>query len=335
MLLSDPIALGRAVMRGEVGFDDAVGAAWDAGASRGLFRYPFDQAQRRRSLRRDGSPGRFWVQCNPGRSARRAPPRSYEHVVQPFEPGAFHFASGHIRPDEVLMELVAGAVQVSVLLNVSPFGHRHCVVVIDPAARHPQLLELQGGRAALALLALSGRDDLKLGFNSLAGCASVNHYHFQMLYFRGGQVEQDLMPSELAQTEPTAAPGVSRLADYPVQGWRFAGEEPELVARQLARAARVLQQLDVAHNVLLGRRGAVLVPRAAQQRVAACAPSGLAFLELHGEMLVTGPCGGPLDQNTADETLEQQLGRLRLGAGEFEALERAIVREALSRDTSG
>ena len=329
-LPDDPVVVGEDVVAGRVPFDEALIGAWEARARRpGLFRSSLDGATRRRALRACGDQGRFWVQCNPGRSVRRAPTRGMSSVTAAFDPTAFHFAPGWINPEEVLMRLQLGGCPVDLLINVNPLGSAHGLIVIDPDAGRPQVLDEQGVRAAMAVASMSRRADFKVGFNSLQACASVNHYHFQCLYFRGQGVDDDLMPSERAAAPPRPIlQGMSELVDHPARGWCFTDKVRGGVAHATAGAVGVLQRHEVAHNLLITAQHAIVIPRVHQGLVPPGILPGLAFLEAHGEMLVVGESeqqARQLEQAMTDEEVERQIGAIALEPMQFTELQEAIV----------
>jgi hypothetical protein len=173
-LLSDPRALGEAIALGRATLDEALQGAWATRASMpGLMRSDLSNMVRAPARARDGSAGRFVVQVNPGRASRRNPERTFDRVVTAFDPNVFHFASGFVRKEETLIELELDGVRCEILINVSPLGECHCLLVIDPAGGRPQVLEERGLRAALGLVRASSRKDFKVGFNGLRACATV------------------------------------------------------------------------------------------------------------------------------------------------------------------
>jgi len=325
-LLRDPRALGDAIAGGRVALDDALQAAWTMRVSMpGLMRSDLSKMVRMPARSSDGTAGRFVVQVNPGRATRRVPGRVFDRVVAAFDQNAFHFAPGLVRSEEVLFGLELDGVSCEVLVNVSPLGECHCLLVVEPAGGLPQVLDERGLRAALALVRASSREDFKVGFNSLRACATVNHYHFQCLYLRGPGVLRDRMAVEDAPAGPELAAGMKRLSGYPIAAWKF--DDGPHAARALATAVHVLQRHDTPHNLLLARRASVLIPRVAQD---ASGPSaGLAFLELSGEALVIceaheDPLG--IARCATDEQVERRIAAAAIPADVFARLEDEIVR---------
>lgn len=330
-LLADPDALGEAVVAGRIAFDDALIGAWtDRAGKPGVFRCSFADATRRRAMRIDASPGRFWVQCNPGRAGRRAPTVHFTAVSAPFDASAFHFAQGRIQEQEVLMRLRVHGVRVDVLINVSPLGGAHSLLVIDPEARRTQQLDGLGLGVAMAIAQMSRRADFKVGFNSLSACASVNHYHFHGLYFRGRGVDDDLMPSERAAlASPEISAGFSELVSYPARGWCTTPQVRGGMVRAAGALASVLIQSNVAHNVVLSRERIVVIPRRHQSQAPEGVFPGLAFLEMNGEMLVVAEPrqqAEQIERAMTDEEVARQISAMGLRASEFESLrEQALV----------
>jgi hypothetical protein len=249
-------------------------------------------------------------------------------VVSAFDEAAFHFAPGWVRGEELLMRLRVQAVDVDLLINVHPFGSCHSLLVIKPAQRCPQVLDEDGLRAAFGLAKMSRRPDFKFGFNSLAACASVNHYHFQCLYFRGSGIELDTMPSEMAEvTALKGCSGVGELLGYPANGWRVTDRARGGLVCATATVAHVLQEHDVAHNVLLTSGQATVIPRIAQTCAADGVASGFAFVEMHGEMLVSVASAQEaqrLDREMTDEQVVRRIGAIGLGREQFVMLGAAI-----------
>ena len=321
---SDPRALGHAIEQGSMRFDQVIALAWEARArcddASSIFRSRWQDVRRRQLRQRDGRVGRFVAQCNPGRVLRRSPARSFLSTNEPFDPNAFHFDPALLRPDELLVDIKIGSVAVSIYLNVCPFGRNHFLAVLDPHRHHPQRLDRQALQLARYLVELSQCADLKLGFNSLSACASVNHLHLQGIYFCSDAVHDDLMPVERAHRRNMTS-NICTLRDYPVAGFVISGNS----SNQIDATLRVLHQLqteDIAHNVLVSRESIVVLPRVSEHTVAGTPAAALAFLELAGEVLVTGPDAEAaacfydhmLDEDAADLLAATSLGEDRVQA---------------------
>jgi len=106
------------------------------------------------------------------------------------EPAADAAAGGGgAAPPSLAAAVPAGAH--AVLINASPFGVGHSLLVPSPAARRPQAACASSlALAARACRALARgappgwapRADVRVGFNSLAAYASVNHRHFHVFH---------------------------------------------------------------------------------------------------------------------------------------------------------
>lgn len=132
-------------------------------------------------------------------------------VVRPFDPALFNFTKA--KPEEVVARVAldpadpdalpalvwsaadgdvpaaAGAQPHSpaahvhpLFANISPIMGGHGLFVPQVGAGHPQVLTPAHLTLALRVMALAGRPDFHLGFNSLAAWASVNHLHFHATY---------------------------------------------------------------------------------------------------------------------------------------------------------
>lgn len=187
--------------------------------------------------------------------------------------------------------------------NISPIMGAHGLFVPNMGACHPQVMTTERLSIALRVMALSARRDFRLGFNSLAAWASVNHCHFHVTYISDAfpadgafAVERASVSRLAAVALPPAAPGddtgdsdrvtleVAALTGWPLGGFRFAlvqqqrpaasaparpAPHPRHVARLASAAGSVIAHMtshEVAHNLLLADRGATVyvLPRAHQ-----------------------------------------------------------------------
>ncbi|XP_015284273.1 PREDICTED: GDP-D-glucose phosphorylase 1 [Gekko japonicus] len=181
-------------------------------------------------------------------------------VRQPFDPAQFNFTQ--IRPAEVLFALAPRrreggeeGPRVLVAINVSPLERGHVLLVPEPALGLAQVLTAGALLAGLEALLLSGHPGLRVGFNSLGACASVNHLHLHAYYLgRPLRVEdapaRPLRPAAglylLDGASGVPAPGLLLYAD---------GRRPRGRARRVCRLTDHLAARGVAHN-LFATRGA-------------------------------------------------------------------------------
>jgi len=124
----------------------------------------------------------------------------FRQVCIPVNKEAFNFTKineaeiiGHIdvpgRENEIPM-------QADIIANVSPLAEMHVLIVPDRARLHPQFMTKDLLLAGLQILSLSTRSDFRLVFNSLAGFASVNHFHYHGMYLTNCGCRCSVLPLE-------------------------------------------------------------------------------------------------------------------------------------------
>ncbi|XP_022695850.1 GDP-D-glucose phosphorylase 1-like isoform X2 [Varroa jacobsoni] len=184
----------------------------------------------------------FVVQLNTKRSEKRRKPEDIHCTQQPFDEKKFNFTK--IDEREVLFrrddDLIA--------INVSPLEKCHCLAIPSVKECLPQILTPAGLNLTLDIMFRSASPDLRGGFNSLGGFASVNHQHLHVYYL------QVRMVLEIAPVEKLSAPGVFTLVDYPARGLVFsvnAGDRSPL--NTLFRVVSLLNENNIAYNVFTTR----------------------------------------------------------------------------------
>jgi hypothetical protein len=118
-----------------------------------------------------------------------------------------------------------------IFANISPIMGGHGLLVPQVAAGHPQVLTPAHLTLALRVMALAGRPDFHLGFNSLAAWASVNHLHFHATYIGDVFPRTRRFAVERAAADTLAAvalPGLPRPAGAAaIDGGSSAGGDDE------------------------------------------------------------------------------------------------------------
>eukprot|EP00744_Colponema_vietnamica_P018440 GILI01026023.1.p1 GENE.GILI01026023.1~~GILI01026023.1.p1 ORF type:complete len:384 (-),score=58.95 GILI01026023.1:101-1198(-) len=166
-------------------------------------------------------------------------------VFEDFDPDAFNF--NKIDPKEILLKINLNSSSTqyaehptevadweedgthSIIVNTSPMALGHSLIPFYSKECLPQVLSPDVLLLCIQLMRLSQRDDLKLGFNSLAAWASVNHLHVHSLYV------SEIFPDGLLPVEKAPlgficdCPGwignkmynvrISELIGYPVRGF--------------------------------------------------------------------------------------------------------------------
>ncbi|CAG2179687.1 unnamed protein product, partial [Oppiella nova] len=163
-------------------FDVLLRRKWtEASAKDNVFRYKVTE----NSLPAKQLSGRYGMiaQLNEGRAVNRRPPQTMRAIRQPFNGQAFNFT--RINRQEILFKVESsdGRTSGTVIVNQSPIEYCNALLVPSLDACRPQVLTTDALELAISLVALSGRQSLRVGFNSLGAMASVNHQHFHVYYY--------------------------------------------------------------------------------------------------------------------------------------------------------
>eukprot|EP00754_Rhynchopus_humris_P009401 Rhum_TRINITY_DN14000_c6_g1::Rhum_TRINITY_DN14000_c6_g1_i1::g.67374::m.67374 len=197
-----------------------------------------------------------------------------------------------------------------------------------------------GGGGAVAAAAHAR---LRVGFNSLAAGASVNHLHFQFWEYAGARA--GLMPVEWAKKVAgndgggggfraiaRSARGAMlreigeadfQLTGFVVEGCGGSGGGVQAAAAVLARAASWLTRHEVPYNMLLNGEDAYLVPRrptSAESMIRGALPPG--FPEVFGEVVCIDEVHMTL---TGAELAEHYVTHLRASSADIAALREELL----------
>lgn len=225
-------------------FDRFLQTKWEKAESNGYFRYTLDHMETR------VLPGHFdfVAQLNLKRAIERRKPQMFQSPNQPFDPHVFNFTK--VKQEEILFSIDKDAFEPKhfVIINVSPLEYCNSLLVPCLNSQLPQKLEATGLQVAIEMLLLSASPTFRIGFNSLCGYASVNHYHFHVFYLN--------IPLYL-ETAPVqrVVDGCFELLDYAVPGFVFQLDEtdiPKLVA-DVMNVANLIQKHDIAYNLFMVR----------------------------------------------------------------------------------
>ena len=220
---------------------------------------------------------KFWLELNLKRGRERRPPENIDSLQLPYDSNKFNFTK--IKENEILCVLtyvnqVADEVFDSsgissklhkeeddknvnastLLVNVSPLGYGHVLLVPERFKQIPQRLSLRAVNESIHLILLtSPLLGFRIGFNSLCALASVNHQHVHGWYL------PRRLCTESASVNNLYGGILFETTDLPLNGFMLQLD----TSGTLALAHRVftlvnhLQQNDVAHNVFM-TRGAVV-----------------------------------------------------------------------------
>ncbi len=216
--------------------------------------------------------GPWQVQYNLLRALR--PPRMADTVIDrlehPFDSAAFHFDRPFLRK-EVFWEGMLEGQPCRLLYNKFPFAPLHGLLVIDPSAGRPQVLDrhAHGLVWRLCEVATSHLPGLGFGYNAYGAFASVNHQHFQSFVLDDG----DRYPVEAPRWTHNGGD-----TDYPVPCRRFDDE-----ARAWDAIAALHARGDHGYNLLYRPGRLYLMERRFQgQHPLPSWSGGLAWAELAG-----------------------------------------------------
>ena len=176
----------------------------------------------------------FCVQFNRHRGTRKRRGVHVSGVRMPFDLNSFNFL--RVKLEEVLFMLpsalapdlgAAGLTPVVsllgrsphlVVINASPIEELHVLFCPRTFDRLPQQLTPDTLEAALSFASLTRDPQLRMGFNSLGGAASVNHLHFHV-YHLAHQLPIDVWPTRVLRQ--VRGGSLCELAGYPLPGLCF------------------------------------------------------------------------------------------------------------------
>ena len=79
-----------------------------------------------------------------------------------------------------------------ILLNNAPYERCHSLLITEISNQKPQIITYEGLVAALEVALLSTHPGIRLLFNSMGACGSVNQQHFQIYYTSTYQLPIDI-----------------------------------------------------------------------------------------------------------------------------------------------
>eukprot|EP01062_Namystynia_karyoxenos_P050908 TRINITY_DN39754_c0_g1_i1.p1 TRINITY_DN39754_c0_g1~~TRINITY_DN39754_c0_g1_i1.p1 ORF type:complete len:454 (+),score=112.02 TRINITY_DN39754_c0_g1_i1:70-1362(+) len=285
---------------------------------------------------------------NPARKAKRrtkawtaAPP-----LTAPYDASAFNFHKAD--PGELLFAFAQepgegggwrcarprrpGLPQHAVMVNRFPLGAESGLLCPFAAENRSQQIDSAAAGVALAFAARLP-PAVRVGFNSLAAGASVNHLHWQFWRPPAAQGSEGELPIEGAAVAPLGGGAPSEwheLQGYPLRALALSGALLPCcraeAAAALGRCAAGLVELGIPFNMLLSPRtgSAYVVPRRPTSPVTmlrGLLPPG--FPEVSGEVIVTDP--EVFADLSGEELLAHYRGALSLPADEFAAARAACV----------
>lgn len=243
---------------------------WEERTRQGLFRYDVTQCETKII---PGNYG-FIAQLNQGRHLKKRPTEfRVDQVLQPFDDNKFNFTK--VGQEEVLFRFEQGKSNRSsfyssspvnadsnapniVAINVSPIEYGHVLLIPRVLDCLPQRIDHESFLLALHMAKLASEPSFRLGYNSLAAFATINHLHFQAYYLSVP------FPVEKAHTQritigkelPENGVVVSQLLNYPVRGFVFeGGSKLRNLSNVVASSCISLQNKNIPFNVLIADCG--------------------------------------------------------------------------------
>ena len=296
------------------------------------FRYSFYQQPNRRLHK-----GSFSLQLNPDRKGKRPSQYSGNGIKQEFDANKFNY--NKIPSEEVISEDQINGMNVTTVVNVSPFAEGHFLLVPERAAGHPQYLDKSDYLLmALERMAASSKSNLKITYNSLGAFASINHLHFQGFYYGGDLREQEpwndgqLPVERMERQEIATVDGVkiSQVQDYPAHALAFASNDNVKLAQTVFKYVNILNERSIAYNILITKKEVIVLPR--KFEFANSLGAGTAVLEMAGEFIA-------FDQETVEQVTEESIKReLKDTAIEQDLFDQTVTKltdQAMRSNTGG
>ncbi|XP_013171440.1 PREDICTED: GDP-D-glucose phosphorylase 1 [Papilio xuthus] len=196
---------------------------------------------------------KYLLQLNPDRSMNRRIPEQIDNICQPFDENKFNFTKAS--KEETMFIIVSDDNDVDkhvVLVNVSPISHYHSLLCPSMYKCLPQILTKDSLQLVLRIMLCVPNSNIRIGFNSLCGLASVNHLHYHIF------VEKNILPVETVKCKHLKGP-VYILDDYPVPGFCFeVTQQINDPSDYIYKLIDVLLKKAIAHNIFITRGQSVV-----------------------------------------------------------------------------
>ncbi|MDD5173205.1 MAG: hypothetical protein PHV48_00010, partial [Candidatus Omnitrophica bacterium] len=176
--------LGQLIAEGRLDFDNTVQELWDQRMRRGgVFSYTFDAVMNKKA-------GEFGVSYVAGRteydkaSGRKQSLEAGSVIPPPVDPNKnFNKFLETEGPQRRLLDLAINGMHIAIDVNKNPIIGYGFLIIPEPEKEHPQYFTDIALEALIAVKRLSKSGNLKIGFNSWGGSASINHLHLQAGYY--------------------------------------------------------------------------------------------------------------------------------------------------------
>ncbi len=264
--------------------------------------------------------GPFYVMYAPWRQSKHQPEKPYVSVTAPFDISKFHFiqpqqpSGWNFNEQDVFWEGDAFGKKIALIVQKWPFAPRHFLIMPDRSKRRPQIMEQEDIRIAVAFVRSEPFEGFRIGFNSLAAGASVNHFHLQGLQLPEGRSALEEAP--LRRIESKDGLEISMVDDYPARGVFFHAADTDVLAAGAYKYIRFLQRSEIAHSVIFTPRGVYVLPE--KKNHLTRFGGTWSFYELMG--FIVDPNG---DQISAGD-ISDEMAQVTIDAKQLEAIHQTI-----------
>ncbi len=279
-----PCCIGRAIVEGEVDFDEVMETLLKGK----ILTHVIDYVGRKEIKRR--KEGRFELLFNPERArydqATEKDTPEKKHVHEAFNPNDNFNKIYEEDPHQKLFTFNLNGRNVAINVQKSPHCPYHFLILPEPESNQPQFLTKEAIEIALFILGLS-RQNLKVIFNSWAAGASINHLHLQALgwweEWRGKVPIEDADKEEVATIHGVK---ISRLVNYPACGIILESGDTAKLTEKTFDFVKILQAKDIPHNLIFMKDKVYVIPRYAQKDgiISTC----VAWAEMAGAVVARG-----------------------------------------------
>ncbi|CAH1634804.1 unnamed protein product [Spodoptera littoralis] len=209
-----------------------------------IFRYKIDGVEERIV------DGKYFLQLNPDRRSKRRTPEEMTSISQPFDEKKFHF--NKVSTKEILFSLEGRDGDIhTVLVNVSPISRYHSLLCPSVSRCLPQVVTPDSLNIVVQVMFQVEDRDVRIGFNSICGFASVNHLHYHIF------VEEKTLHIETVKWQHFKWEMYLLDDELSVPAFCFKIKQ-DSSGQTLQQAWKVLKyflEKSIAHNILFTKRG--------------------------------------------------------------------------------
>ncbi|KAJ8728627.1 hypothetical protein PYW07_006323 [Mythimna separata] len=223
---------------GPTSFLSLLTAKWDEiHEDTDIFRYKINKLEERLVN------GSYLLQLNPDRQSKRRTPEEMNNICQPFDEKKFNFNKAS--PNEILFSIEGeDASKHTVLVNVSPISRYHSLLCPSVDKCLPQVVTHESLDLVVQIMFLSEDRNVRIGFNSICGFASVNHLHYHIF------VEKNTLAVEKVKWQ-NFKEDIYRLDEsYPVPAFCFEIQRHSST-KTLWKVLDYFLKKSIAHNILM------------------------------------------------------------------------------------